>query len=309
MPMSLEDHAALRALEARIRTILPEQYQDCYEDVQPVSMGSAALKYGSDGKVAWNEMWATFCDLAMAGGPPHKGTLLEPASRAEIDAQPDRYQQVVEEICRGIFMVTALPAKMSPIPGWVRVDCPTRGMSDWLVRAILMENVSARREGDALDLPAGPSYRIEKEIKNVVTSIAKTCHHWSGHIWLAQQEEIADLFETMAMESPLVEPEFPDGAFQSGRNQMLREKMAEAIRERAGLQPSDRRYIGWLGVECPDVRTAIWMMRALVASNVLSRREETVLFVPVNPASDSSGEAVTRSVARIHDFVTARSIP
>ena len=93
MAMSLEDHAALSALEVRLKTILPEQYQDCYEDVQPVSMGSAGLKYGSDGKVAWNEMWATFCDLAMAGGPPHKGTLLEPGSPAEIDAQPDRYRE------------------------------------------------------------------------------------------------------------------------------------------------------------------------------------------------------------------------
>lgn len=226
MAMSLEDHAALSALEVRLRTILPEQYQDCYEDVQPVSMGSAGLKYGSDGKVAWNEMWATFCDLAMAGGPPHKGTLLEPASRAEIDAQPDRYRQVLEEICRGVFMVTGFAVNPSPIPGWVRVDCASCGMSDWLVRAILMENVSARREGGALDLPAGPGYRVEKEIKNVVTSIAKTSHYWSGHIWLAQQQAISDLFEKMAAESPLVEPELPDHKFQAQKHQMLRDKVA-----------------------------------------------------------------------------------
>ena len=60
----------METLEARIKTILPPQYQDCYEDVQPVSMGSAGLKYGPDGKVAWNEIWGSFCDLAMAGGPP-----------------------------------------------------------------------------------------------------------------------------------------------------------------------------------------------------------------------------------------------
>src|SRR5580704_16878945 len=109
MAMSLEDQTALKALEARIATILPEEYQSRYEDVQPVSMGSAGLKYGSDGKVAWNDMWATFCDLAMAGGPPHKGMLLEPGSQTEIDAQPDRYRQVVDEICRGVVMVTGLP--------------------------------------------------------------------------------------------------------------------------------------------------------------------------------------------------------
>ena len=71
----------LAELERRLTLILPEEYQDSYEDVQPVSMGSAGLKYDNDGNVAWDEMWATFCDLAMAGGPPHKGMLLEPASR------------------------------------------------------------------------------------------------------------------------------------------------------------------------------------------------------------------------------------
>ena len=86
--MILKNERTLEEPEARIRTILPEQYQDCYEDVQPVSMGSASLKYGSDGKVAWDEIWDSFCDLAMAGGPPHKGTLLESASLAEIAANP-----------------------------------------------------------------------------------------------------------------------------------------------------------------------------------------------------------------------------
>ena len=232
MAMTLEDRVALNALEVRLKIILPAQYQDCYEDVQPVSMGSAAVKYGSDGKVAWNEMWATFCDLAMAGGPPHKGTLLEPASRTEIDAQPDRYRQVVQEICRGAYMVTGFTVKPSPTPGWVRVDCTSGGMADWLVRAIVMENVSARRESAALDLPAGPGYRIEKEIKNVVTCVAKTSHYWSGHIWLAQQDAIADLFEKMAAESPLVEPELPDYKFEAHKHQMLRDKIAEAIHHR-----------------------------------------------------------------------------
>jgi sirohydrochlorin cobaltochelatase len=309
MAMSLEEHAALSALEVRLKTILPEQYQDCYEDVQPVSMGSAGLKYGSDGKVAWNEMWATFCDLAMAGGPPHKGTLLEPATQAEIDAHPDRYRQVLEEICRGVFMVTGYAVKPSPIPGWVRVNCASCGMSDWLVRAILMENVSARREGAALDLPAGPDYRVEKEIKNVVTCIAKTSHYWSGHIWLAQQQAITDLFEKMAADSPLVEPELPDHNFQAHKHQLLRDQIAETIHLRTGLRSSHLQYTGWLGLECPDIHSAIWMMRGMVVSNVLARREGTVLFVAVNSVTDPDGEAVIQSQVRIHGFATAREIP
>ena len=42
------------------------------------------------------------------------------------------------------------------------------------------------------------------------------------------------------------------------------------------------------------------MMRALVASNVLSRREGTVLFVPVNPSTDPRGTMVADAVARTH---------
>jgi hypothetical protein len=116
MAMTSEDRGKLAALEDRLRTILPEQYQDCYEDVQPVSMGSAGLKYEHDGNVAWNDIWVTFCDLAMAGGPPHKGILLDPGSQAEIEAEPDRYLHVVKEICRGVMMVTGLAAYPSLIP-------------------------------------------------------------------------------------------------------------------------------------------------------------------------------------------------
>ena len=68
----------LDALDSRIRTLLPELYQDSYESLQPVPMRSAGLKYAPDGRVAWDEMWGSFCDLAMAGGPPHKGALLGP---------------------------------------------------------------------------------------------------------------------------------------------------------------------------------------------------------------------------------------
>ena len=89
-------------------------------------MGSAALKYGADGRVAWDQIWESFCDLAMAGGPPHKGALLEPGSPAEIEAQPDRYQEVTDEICRGVSMVTDLQA--------VRLTCARMGAGAVLQR-------------------------------------------------------------------------------------------------------------------------------------------------------------------------------
>ncbi len=269
----------MSTLESRIKTVLPPQYQDCYEEVEPVSMGSAGLKYGADGKVAWNEIWGSFCDLAMAGGPPHKGTLLLPGTASD--------PVVVAEICRGISMVTGLTAEESSAPGWVRVGCESPAMADWLCRAINMENVSARCDDTILELPAGPAYRLEKEVKNVITAIAKTCHYWVEHMWTAQQREIATLFAKLAEDFPLLQPTPGDG-----------KAIAEAIQTATGLQPTAHDYPGWQGFECPDVPTAIWLMRALVVSNVLARREETVLFVPIHP----NKEAVINTVIHIHNL-------
>lgn len=298
----------LETLESRLRTILPEEYKDRYEDVQPVSMGSAGLKYGEDGRVAWNEMWASFCDLAMAGGPPHRGTLLEPASEEQIAAQPLPYRRVVEEICRGIELVCGLPVQSSPIAGWVRVNCTNWGMAEWLVRAIAMENISVRScEGATLDLPAGPGYRVEKEIKNVITAIAKTCHYWRGHMPLVQRRPITSLFAAMESEAPFVQPAAGSEA-RTDEYRRLYSTMAETIFQATGLCTSDRSYGGCLGVVCPDVRSAIWMMRLMVASNLLSRREGTVVFLPVNPISDPAGDAVVRCVIQVHGFAVERSI-
>lgn len=280
----------METLEARIKTVLPPQYQNCYEDVQPVSMGSAGLKYGPDGKVAWNEIWGSFCDLAMAGGPPHKGTLLLPGT--DIESDRDRYDAVTAEICRGITMVTDLTANKSPTLGWVRVVCESPTMADWLVRAINMENVSARCENAILELPAGPAYRLEKEVKNVITVIAKTCHYWVEHMWTAQQRDIETLFTKLAVDFPLLQPIPGDGS-----------AISAAIHQATGLPPTQHNYPGWLGFTCPDVSFAIWMMRALVVSNVLARREESVLFVPLHPNS----EAVCGTVARVYALALAQS--
>lgn len=292
-------------LEAAIKIILPEEYQETYEDVQPVSMGSAGLKFDSTGKVAWDEIWGSFCDLAMAGGPPHKGALLEPGSLSEIAAQPQRYREVVDEICRGILMVTEIDAEPSSTPGWIRIDCVSHGMAGWLVRAIVMENVSAHCEGSVIELPAGPAYRLEKEIKNVITVIAKTCHYWLGHMWPAQHREIANLFVRMSEKSPLVQPR-PSG--DTSEDEPIRRKMSDAIEQATGLKTSDRRYTGWLGVECLSVRSAIWMMRAMVVGNVLSRREGTILFLPINPEIDPNGEIAVQSLIRVHGLAVARNV-
>jgi sirohydrochlorin cobaltochelatase len=273
--MQVDDQRELDELDLRLRVLLPATYQDSYEQIEPVAMGSAGLKFNADGKVAWDQIWGSFCDLAMAGGPPHKGTLLEPGSPESIEAEPARYEEAVEEICRGITLASELPAQPSAHPGWVSVDCYSETMASWLLRAIVMENVASRSAGRELRLPAAPDFRLDKEIKNVVTVIAKTTHYWMGHMARAQKSAIADLFATMSASSPL-------------------------------LEPADRD--GWRHVACPSVKAAVWMMRALVANNVLSRREGTTLFVPNNPASDPGGVIVARTVMVVQRLAAMRGV-
>lgn len=306
--MSPEERRGFEALEIRVRDILPEEYRDNYEDVQPVSMGSAALKYGRDGKVAWHDTWGSFCDLAMAGGPPHKGKLLKAASRDEIDADPGRYQEVVDEICRGVEMVVFLAAQRSKVPGWVRVDCESEVTAGWLARAIVMENVSARCEGAGLELPAGPAYRLEKEIKNVITSIAKTGHYWQDHTGLGHQRMVGDLFAAITAESPLIQPALIGHDFINSMDPEPARALGAQIHEATGMKPWDVPCDGWAGVVCPSVKGAIWMMRGLVVSNVFARREDTVLYVPVNPSTDPLGKFVAEAVARVYRFAQARSM-
>lgn len=161
--------------------LLPPRYQGgvC---VSPAPMSAADLVYDAAGQVAWDAIWGDFCDLALAGGPPHRGTLLEPATPESVAADPDGYERVLAELARGIRMITGLPVVASAAPGWIGVRCAGEDMALWLLRAIVVENVSVRREGEVLYLPAGPGFRLEHEIKNVITVVAKTHHYWTEHL-------------------------------------------------------------------------------------------------------------------------------
>jgi hypothetical protein len=331
------DYAALALLERRLNMLLPEEYQGADTVVQPTPMGSAGLRFDADGRVAWDEIWDSFCDLAMAGGPPHKGRLLQPGTRAEIDAAPERYAEVVEEISRGVQLAADLQASAAPDAGWIRVRCFTDAMAGWLLRAITMENVAVRGGIRTIDLPAAPGYRLEKEIKNVVTVIAKTSHYWVGHIPRTQKNQIDWLFKTIATERPLLgpansetaaagltkpAPRLPaDEAETAGLTRPAprlsaagpgpadtHTGLATAIQRRTGLRSSEHHYTGWLGIEIPTIQAGIWMMRALIVSNVLARREDTVLYVPVHPVQDPDGEQTAQRVTDVWQLARTRGI-
>jgi hypothetical protein len=106
----------------------------------------------------------------------------------------------------------------------------------------------------------------------------------------------------MAGESPLLEPDL------SNHDSERAERVARLIAESTGLHRSNHCYPGWLGIECPSIRAAVWMMRALVASNVLSRREGTVLFVPLNPATDAHGWVAARAFSHVHRCAAERKV-
>lgn len=160
--------------------ILPPRYQDKTPSAAP--MGAVGLKFSEDGSVAWDEIWTDFCDLALAGGPPHRGKLLEPVSVESIQSNPEGYENTLKEIERGLRMVTGLEVIRSNTVGWIGLQCDSEDMALWLLRAIVIENISVRREDAVLYFPAGADFRLEKEIKNVVTVVAKTTHYWQEHI-------------------------------------------------------------------------------------------------------------------------------
>ena len=162
--------------------ILPPRYRNG-KAVSSAPMGTAPMRYTENGQVAWDEMWTDFCDLALAGGPPHRDTLLEPVPPDEVKADMESYERVVFEIERGWQLVTGLPTVRSEKLGWIGLQCHNEEMALWILRAIVVENVCVRREGTILYLPAGPAFRIDKEIKNVVTVVAKTYHYWTEHVY------------------------------------------------------------------------------------------------------------------------------
>ena len=226
-------------------------------------MGSAGLKYGPDGKVAWDQIWGSFCDLAMAGGPPHKGKLLEPGSREAIDAAPARYEEVVDEICRGITLASELPAQPSAHAGWVSVDCYSETMASWLLRAIVMENVAARSDGRALAASGGPAFRARQGNQERHHRHRQDDALLDGaHVARAEERDRGSVRKDVA-----VVP-----AYRTGDQGLAHPSLGEG---------------GWRGVASSTVKAAVWMMRAMVVNNVLSRREGTTLFVPREPGERS----------------------
>jgi sirohydrochlorin cobaltochelatase len=142
-------------------------------------MAAAPFRWRDDGRPDWGSMWTSFCELALFGGPPHRGPespLLAPTGSAtNSDAE------MLAEMRRGIWETTALYAE-STERGRISVACDSPTMAAWMCAAIILENVDARMEDDRLLLPAGPGYTLKNEVKSIITVVAKTHHYWQAHV-------------------------------------------------------------------------------------------------------------------------------
>jgi sirohydrochlorin cobaltochelatase len=265
----------LAALEAKINELLPPRYVGCFEEVSPASMGSAALRYDSQGRVVWGEIWTTFCHLALAGGPPHRGRLLGPVTLEEVRSSPESYAAVVAELERALGLCVDLPVSPQRQPGWIGLECDAAATASWLVRAIVAENVIARHEDATLFVPAGPNFRVEKEIKNVVVCAAKTCHYLFDHLEPEQQPTGAS--------RPLIGPPLPDEIVAApDRYAEAAAHLQQSIRQSTGLPILLDEAPGWIGIPCESEEAAVWMLRAIAVEDMLVRRTDTTLYVPVD---------------------------
>jgi hypothetical protein len=150
-------------------------------------MSSAEFIWRSDGRPDWESMWNGFCDLALYGGPPHRGQ--DSALRAEAgDGRPAEEQwDAVEEMRRGIAETCGLYSEPAQ-PGWLAITCSSPRMAAWLCACIILENVEARCEGPTLYVPCSPGFQLKDQVKSVITVVAKTNHYWQAHV---EQEEAA----------------------------------------------------------------------------------------------------------------------
>jgi hypothetical protein len=186
VPLTMGSVFAAGAATMAAAKILPLREQSG-KPVRAAPMTAAPLVYDTDGQVAWNQIWGhddqqqPFCALALAGGPPHRGTLLEPVDPDAVFAYPEGDVRVRRELARGLQMVSGLEVVTNVALGWIGLVCVDEAMALWLLQAILVENVAVRREGNILLLPAGPTFRIDHEVKNVITVVAKTTHYWREH--------------------------------------------------------------------------------------------------------------------------------
>jgi sirohydrochlorin cobaltochelatase len=149
------------------------------------SMSSAPFLYREDGRPDWGAMWSGFCELALFGGPPHRGE--DSALRASDAPLEESMVDAIDEIKRGIYETTGLLSSTAEA-GWLAVHCDSTKMAAWLSAVIILENVDARCEGETLLVPARADYALKDQVKSIITVVAKANHYWKAHVAQVQPD-------------------------------------------------------------------------------------------------------------------------
>ncbi|MBX3030423.1 MAG: hypothetical protein KF809_09705 [Chloroflexi bacterium] len=177
------DEAGLTTLTSSLAAQADRWATQSLEDgaAAPPQMTAAPFEWTDDGRPDWARMWTSFCELALYGGPPHRGP--DDPVRAEVSpiVMIDAGFDAVAEIRRGILETTGLFAEPMD-EGWLAVTCDDPRMAAWLCASIILENVDARCDDDLLLVPARPEWTLQDQVKSVVTVVAKTHHYWAAHV-------------------------------------------------------------------------------------------------------------------------------
>ncbi len=155
-------------------------------------MSAAPFVYRDDGQPDWSAMWQGFCELALYGGPPHRGAD-NPVEAASAGDDVMILNDAIMEIRRGIWETTGLYSEPVP-PGWLAVTCNSKRMAAWMCAAIILENVDARCEDEVLFVPASADFELKNQVKSVITVVAKVNHYWQAHI--AEQQALNEQLAT-----------------------------------------------------------------------------------------------------------------
>jgi hypothetical protein len=212
--------------------------------------------------------------------------LLEAPTVAEVEYEPAGYHLVCGELLRGIAMAAKLAAQPGSAPGWLVVACTDEPMAAWMLRAVMAENVFVRRRGNAIEVPAAPTFRLAKEVKNVVVALAKTSHYWSYHLNAEEKTRASAVLQ--ASEASLIEPVArPEALADAEFYQTRAAETARQWQQVTGLETRAGCALGWIGVQLRDEITAAWFVRHAIASDLLARREEACVYLPV-PSRDAT---------------------
>jgi hypothetical protein len=108
-------------------------------------------------------------DLASSPISPQAALLVEPVAAAEALLHPARQSEVLATLDRGLRLLTGLPVQVSDTPGWIGIRVPDPA---FMLRAVVVQGVLARRHGDVLWLPAGPDFGLRREVRSILTAVA-----------------------------------------------------------------------------------------------------------------------------------------